>query len=119
MMRKNIAKENKGKNILKKAAAALLCAVMAAGILFIRPANVKACDGCTYNGPYDYIVYYASVDSGYLALRTAKVFDSSNEIGRIYTGEKVEVITKESGDYWWVYVPCLGKCGYTNKNYLF
>lgn len=59
------------------------------------------------------------VDKGYLALRTAKAYDSSNEIGAMYTGETVQVISRDSGDYWYVYSPKLGRYGYTNKNYLY
>lgn len=58
------------------------------------------------------------VDSGYLALRTAKAYDYYNEIGKLYTGDTVEVITKE-GTYWWVYAPSLGKHGYVNSEYLY
>ena len=59
------------------------------------------------------------VDSGYLALRTAKAYDDRNEIGEMYTGETVQVISKDSGDYWYVYSTKLGKYGYANKNYLY
>lgn len=83
---------------------------------YLIPGGNRNADVNRGNGKW---VYTAKVESGYLALRTAKAFDYSNEIGRIYTGERVEVITKESGTYWYVYVPSLGLCGYTNKNYLF
>ena len=39
--------------------------------------------------------------------------------GEMYTGETVHVISKDSGDYWYVYSDKLGKYGYTNKNYLY
>ena len=35
--------------------------------------------------------YTVTVASGYLALRNAKAYDSSNEIGELYTGDTVEV----------------------------
>ena len=62
--------------------------------------------------------YYAHVDSGYLALRNAKAFDSKNEIGRIQNGQEVQVLDKSTGQYWYVYVPALNKEGYVNSDYL-
>ena len=59
------------------------------------------------------------VQSGYLALRTAKAYDYRNEIGALYSGETVEVIDTSGGTYWWVYAPSLGKYGYVNSNYLY
>ena len=58
------------------------------------------------------------VAKGYLALRTAKAFDSSNEIGELYTGDTVQVTDSSDGTYWYVYSPKLNKSGYVNKNYL-
>ena len=63
-------------------------------------------------------VWTVRVDSGYLALRTAKAFDSANEIGSLYTGQTVQVIDTSEGKYWWVYAPTLGKYGYVNSDYL-
>lgn len=65
-----------------------------------------------------YSTYYASVSKGYLALRNAQAYDSSNEIGKISNGEKVEVVDSSTGTYWYVYVPSLGQYGYVNSNYL-
>ena len=62
--------------------------------------------------------YTVKVSDGYLALRTAKAFDYSNEIGALYSGETVEVIDYLEGTYWWVYSPKLDRYGYVNKNYL-
>ena len=61
------------------------------------------------------------VKTGYLALRSAQAYDYKNEIGKLYTGQTVQVVnTGTSGStYWWVYAPSLGKSGYVNKNYLF
>lgn len=59
-----------------------------------------------------------SVSSGYLALRTAKAYDSRNEIGELYTGDTVQVIDTSDSTYWYVYSPKYGKNGYVNKNYL-
>ncbi|MGN0354221.1 MAG: hypothetical protein ACI4EI_04000 [Muricoprocola sp.] len=63
-------------------------------------------------------VYNVKVDSGYLALRTAKAYDYNNEIGELYTGQPVEVQDTSDSQYWWVYAPTLGKSGYVNKDYL-
>ena len=62
--------------------------------------------------------YTVKVDSGYLALRTAKAFDRANEIGELYTGDTVEVTDTSDATYWWVYSPKYDKNGYVNKNYL-
>ena len=61
--------------------------------------------------------YTVKVDTGYLALRTAPAYDYSNEIGKLYTGDKVSVQEK-GGTYWWVYSPKYDRSGYVNSNYL-
>ena len=61
---------------------------------------------------------YVSVKSGYLALRNAKAFKSSNEVAELYTGDKVQIADASDSTYWLVYVPGLGKGGYVNKDYL-
>ena len=58
------------------------------------------------------------VKSGYLALRTEKAFKSSNEIGKLYTGDTVQIADSSDSSYWLVYAPGLGKGGYVNKDYL-
>ncbi|MCD7867354.1 MAG: hypothetical protein LUG62_03970 [Clostridiales bacterium] len=63
-------------------------------------------------------VWTVKVQSGYLALRTAKAYDSSNEIGCLYTGDTVQVQNTSDATYWYVYAPSLGKYGYVNRNYL-
>ena len=63
-------------------------------------------------------MYSVSVSKGYLALRTAKAYDSSNEIGELYTGDTVEVMDTSDNTYWYVYSAKLGKSGYVNRNYL-
>ena len=35
--------------------------------------------------------YTVRVETGYLALRTAQAYDYRNEIGKLYTGDTVEV----------------------------
>lgn len=64
-------------------------------------------------------IYRVTVSSGYLALRSAKAFDASNEIGRLYSGDTVEVSDSSDSTYWYVYSAKLGKYGYVNKNYLY
>ena len=57
----------------------------------------------------------------YLALRTARCYDDSNIIGKLYEGETVQVSSDQynSGNtYWWVTAPSLGKSGYVNSEYL-
>lgn len=63
-------------------------------------------------------VWTVSVSKGYLALRTAKAYDSSNEIGELYTGDTVEVTDASDSAYWYVYSPKHGRYGYVNKDYL-
>ena len=54
----------------------------------------------------------------YLALRSAPAYDPSNEIGKIYNGQTVEITGGWSGEYVWVYAPTLGMSGYVNGDYL-
>ena len=68
--------------------------------------------------PANYSVYYAKVNTGYLAIRSAKSFDSSNELGRMYTGSTVYVVDKSTGTYWYCYQPDMGIYGYVNSDYL-
>lgn len=62
--------------------------------------------------------YTVSVETGYLALRTEPAMQAENEIGSLYTGDKVIVREKGAGQYWWVYAPKFGKEGYVNKDFL-
>ena len=59
-----------------------------------------------------------SVNTGYLALRTDKAYNSSNEIGQLYTGDTVSVFNSSDPAYWYVYSPRLNQYGYVNKDYL-
>ena len=65
----------------------------------------------------------AGTGEHYLALRTAKAFDASNEIGKLYDGEKVYVYsysyTEFTETYWYVYSPKLDKWGYVNSNFIY
>lgn len=73
-------------------------------------------DGSAYSYASDY--WTVKVDSGYLALRTAKAYDYTNEIGQLYTGDLVEVLDDSDKTYWYVYAPSLDKYGYVNRDYL-
>ena len=67
----------------------------------------------------DGTMYHVSVASGYLALRTAMAFDSSNEIGALYNGDVVYYVCPGNSTYIYVYSPKYGTCGYVNRNYLY
>ena len=95
--------------LLVVALTVICLAVPVAGLLPGMTITAQAAAGDTYS---------VRVDSGYLALRNAKAFDSSNEIGRLYTGEIVQAVDVSDSQYWWVYAPSLGKYGYVNKDYL-
>ena len=72
------------------------------------------------NGNYgnSYPKYKVTGTSQYLALRKARNYDSSNEIGKLKNGQMVEYVESADSTYWFVYAPTLGKFGYVNKNYL-
>lgn len=74
---------------------------------------------CEYLFEASYSEWSVRVSKGYLALRTEKEYDSSNEIGELYTGDTVQVIDATDSDYWYVYSPKHGKYGYVNKDYLY
>ena len=59
------------------------------------------------------------VDKGYLAVRTERDYDESNEIGKLYTGDSVITTQTQGSTYWYVYAPGLNSYGYVNKNYLY
>ena len=73
----------------------------------------------TYSNDYSRNVYTVSVTKGYLALRTAKAYDDSNEIGELYTGDTVTVLDTSDATYWSVYSPKYDRIGYVNRNYLY
>lgn len=62
--------------------------------------------------------FKVKVADGYLALRSEKAFDKSNEIGQLNTGDLVEVTDRKDPTYWYAYVPRLDKSGYLDKNYI-
>lgn len=59
-----------------------------------------------------------SVNTGYLALRTDKAYNSSNEIGQLYTGDTVQILDTSDAQYWYVYSPKYDLNGFVNKDYL-
>ena len=59
----------------------------------------------TAKDSYAASTYTVVVDKGYLALRTAKAYDSRNEIGELYTGDTVDVTDTSDSTYWYVYSP--------------
>ncbi|MDO5541037.1 MAG: hypothetical protein Q4F83_13395 [Eubacteriales bacterium] len=61
--------------------------------------------------------YKVKVDSGYLALRSKPAYDSSNEIGQLYTGDTFYVMDDGDSQYWYGYTEDQ-KAGYVNKDYL-
>lgn len=81
---------------------------------YVNRDYLVSCDDSSYGGAS----WTVSVDKGYLALRTAKSYDASNEIGKLYTGDTVQVMDTSDSVYWYVYSVKYGKYGYVNKNYL-
>lgn len=75
---------------------------------------ITSSGGSSYNSTWT-----VRVNSGYLALRSAKAFDSSNEIGQLYTGDTVWLSDSSDPTYWYVYSPKLNLYGYTDQNYLY
>ena len=82
---------------------------------YVNSSYLVALGGGSYSGGSSYTV---SVSKGYLALRTAKAYDSKNEIGELYSGDTVQVQDTSDSTYWYVYSPKLNKSGYVNCNYL-
>ena len=58
------------------------------------------------------------VSSGYLALRDAPFYNSSTEIGQLYTGDVVQIEGEASGSYIYVYSPKYGTSGWVNAGFL-
>ena len=86
-----------------------ILAVMFAAAIPATAREAKAAAGTTFK---------VKVSDGYLALRSEKAFDKGNEIGQLNTGDTVQVKDTSNDQYWYVYVPKLGKEGYVDKNYL-
>ena len=59
-----------------------------------------------------------SVASGYLALRNAPSYDASNEFGKLYNGDTVQVVGAASGSYVQVYSAKYGAYGWVNAGFL-
>ena len=58
------------------------------------------------------------VSSSYLALREAPFYNSSIEIGQLYTGDVVQIEGEASGSYIYVYSPKYGTSGWVNAGFL-
>ena len=76
------------------------------------------CHYLNYNTIRSFDYRYVKVETGYLALRSKKAYDKSNEIGKLYTGEMVYILDNSDSEYWIVYAPSLSRTGYVNRNYL-
>ena len=59
-----------------------------------------------------------SVDSGYLALRSAPSYDAANEMGRLNNGDLVQVTGSANGSYVQVYCAKYGAYGWVNAGFL-
>ena len=66
---------------------------------------------------HDNNTFTVNVASGYLALRYSAVTDPANEIGRLYSGQMVQV-QQYGSQFDYVYVPALNAYGYVNNDYL-
>ena len=73
-----------------------ILAVMFAAAIPATAREAKAAAGTTFK---------VKVSDGYLALRSEKAFDKSNEIGQLNTGDLVEVTDRKDPPYWYAYVP--------------
>ncbi len=77
-----------------------------------------------YDGEYKTV----RVEKNYLALRSDPSYKYENEIGKLYTGDKVKVCGNGAfsphdfgggyTEYIWVYAPTLNKSGWVNANFL-
>ncbi len=59
-----------------------------------------------------------SVSAGYLALRGDFTYDDSNELGKLYNGDVVEIQGGCEGSYVFVYSPKLDTIGWVNAGFL-
>ncbi len=106
--------DNMMKHILRR----IVTAVMSAALILTAPALIPGGSGMMKAEAATYGSYQVSVNSGYLALRRAMAYDQSNEIGKLWNGDVVELIEATSSTYWYVYAPSLGLYGYVNNSYL-
>lgn len=75
-------------------------------------------DYLQYHGMVQDNFWTVKVDQGYLALRSEQAFDSSNELGELYTGDRVLLLHDSGPKYWLVYSPDLSCAGYVDCGYL-
>ena len=59
-----------------------------------------------------------SVADGYLALRKGTTYDASNEIGKLFNGDTVQIQQGAEGSYVWVYSPKYDAFGWVNAGFL-
>ena len=104
----------KNRKWMKQAVRSLLVLMLTFVLAVPVMAEAKAVDYCAE----DMNTYSVAVASGYLALRNAKAYNDANEIGKMYSGDTVDVMNASDSTYWYVYSPKLDKYGYTNCNYL-
>ena len=58
-----------------------------------------ACPSAALSGRAAGTTYRVTVSSGYLALRNDTAYDASNEIGKLYTGDTVELCDMTTSAY--------------------
>ena len=104
----------KNRKWMKQAVRSLLVLMLTFVLAVPVMAEAKAVDYCAE----DMNTYSVAVASGYLALRNAQAYNDANEIGKLYSGDTVDVMNASDSTYWYVYSPKLDKYGYTNCNYL-
>ena len=58
--------------------------------------------------------------TGYLALRGDTTYDDANELGKLYTGDVVQILGEAGsiGSYVWVYSPRLNEAGWVNAGFI-
>ena len=101
-----------GKKIRTLVTAIAAAAAMALAVPAVLPKTAVTAEAATY------ATWSVKVQTGYLALRNAKAYNSANEIGKLYTGDTVQVTDNSDSQYWYVFAPGLNAFGYVNKDYL-
>ena len=86
----------KNRKWMKQAVRSLL--VLMLTFVLAVPVMAKAVDYCAE----DMNTYSVAVASGYLALRNAQAYNDANEIGKLYSGDTVDVMNASDSTYWYV-----------------
>lgn len=77
--------------------------------------------GMNPDGPWKKVM---NLKTGWLALRTAPIYDYSNEIGQLQNDDEVQITGNGSGlsddgqSYVWVYSKRLNKSGWVNDKFI-